>query len=141
MVHHGKKKTVIINYKARDTILEEAVNLLMRDSRLNKEVTKGKKLSWREIMEILEKKHRKRFYETIEQIIKSNQGKKIRKQFKSKIKIERTKREKSKILVKLPKHLRSSKALKDILTHKFCTQKKKNKKLENINLQNQKLLW
>jgi len=72
----------------------------------------------------LEKKHRKRFYETIEQIIKSNQGKKIRKQFKSKIKIERTKREKSKILVKLPKHLRSSKALKDILTHKFCTQKK-----------------
>jgi len=52
----GKKKTVIINYKARDTILEEAVNLLMRDSRLNKEVTKGKKLSWREIMEILEKK-------------------------------------------------------------------------------------
>jgi len=47
-----EKKTVIINYKARDTILEEAVNLLMRDSRLNKEVTKGKKLSWREIMEI-----------------------------------------------------------------------------------------
>jgi len=96
----GKKKTVIINYKARDTILEEAVNLLMRDSRLNKEVTKGKKLSWREIMEILEKKNiEKDFMKLLNKLLNQIKERKLENNSKVKLKLKEQKEKNLKYLL------------------------------------------
>jgi len=57
MDHVGKKKTVRINDTARDLIYEEAVTIFLNENKEIKErITKGKKLNWREIFRILEKK-------------------------------------------------------------------------------------
>jgi len=51
----------------------------------------------------------------------------LKKQYKPNIKIERTKREHSKVIVRLPKLLRDSKSLKDILIQKFVHHRKHKK--------------
>jgi len=51
----------------------------------------------------------------------------LKKQYKPNIKIERTKREHTKVIVKLPKHLRNSKSLKQILRQKFVHTRKNQK--------------
>jgi len=93
---------------------------------LKKEVCGGKTLSWREIFKIMEKnkKYTKILFKKVKQIINSKKGKEIKKQYRPNIKIERTKREKSKIFVKLGKHLRRNTDLKKILKLKFLFEKK-----------------
>jgi len=51
----------------------------------------------------------------------------LKKQYKPNVKIERTKREHTKVIVKLPKHLRHSKSLKQILKQKFVHHRKHKK--------------
>jgi len=62
----------------------------------------------------------------------------LKKQYKPNVKIERTKREHTKVIVKLPKHLRHSKSLKQILKQKFVHHRKHKKKhIKSIMEQNQ----
>jgi len=96
----------------------------MKDEDFKNKVTKGKNLSWREIFKICEKKYQKKFFNKCKLVMKTKRVKDLRRQYKPNIKIERTRRETSKVIVKLPKHIRNSKSLRQILKQKFCHEKK-----------------
>jgi len=92
---------------------------------LKKEVTDGKEISFKESLKILNDRYYNKFEEEVEKVIRSYQGRQILKHHKSNVKIQRTKREKTKIIVHLPKKIRESRSLKEILNYKFAHSKKR----------------
>jgi len=87
-----EKKTIKINDAVRNAILEESVTELMKDAKLNKEITKGKVLDWKQKIAIIEKKEKVKFYKQEVQLLRSAKGKALIKKFKNSVKIEKKKK-------------------------------------------------
>jgi len=120
-----ERRSIRFSNEARDKIIEIAVHNLLKDEKLKKEVTEGKEISYKESLKILNERYLDRFEEEVERVIKTYEGRQIIKHHKSNVKIQRTKREKTKIIVHLPKNIRESRSLKEILKYKFAHTKKR----------------